>query len=298
MTARSEPPIQPLRSVLYVPASNPRALAKAPGLDADGFILDLEDAVAPDAKPAARQTALSVLAEADFGGRPRVLRVNGLTTPWGQADLAAAAQSGADAVLIPKPDGPEDVRAAARVVAEHAPDGIGPPLWAMMETPLAILNARDIAAASPRLAGVVLGGNDLAKDLHATATPDRAELAASLGLVILAARAFGLVALDTVHPDLGDTDGFQAACRQAAAMGYDGKTVIHPTSIDTANRAFAPDDAAVALARRIIDAHGRSVARGQAVTLVEGRLVEALHVAQARRTVALADAIAARAASV
>ncbi len=286
--------VRPRRSVLYVPASNARAVEKARTVPADGIILDLEDAVAPSAKDAARRLAVAALAAGGFGRREVVLRVNGLATPWGAADLAAAANSGADAVLLPKVERAADVRAAEGVLdAGVAPAAM--PVWCMIETPRGVLAAAEIAAASPRLACLVLGTSDLVKDLHARHTAGRTEVLASLGLVLLAARASGLAALDGVHLDLSDEAGFAAACRQGRDLGFDGKTLIHPRTIEAANRIFAPDEAEVARARRIIAAHAEAEAAGKGVVVVDGRLVESLHVEDARRTVALAEAIAARA---
>ncbi len=285
-------PIRPRRSALYVPGSNARALEKAPGLDADVVILDLEDAVAPAAKVEARRAALRAVR----GGRWRsevVLRVNGPGTPWAEDDLAAAAGSGVDAVLLPKVEGPEGVREAeARLLAAGAPPGLA--LWAMVETPRGVLNAAGIAGASPRLACLVAGTSDLVKDLRARHTGPRTEVLVALSLVVLAARASGLSALDGVHLDLDDDAGLAAACLQGRDLGFDGKTLIHPRTVAAANLAFTPGDEEVAAARRVIEAHAAAEAAGRGVVVVDGRLVEALHVAEARRVVALAAAIAAR----
>ncbi|HYC03638.1 MAG TPA: CoA ester lyase [Azospirillaceae bacterium] len=281
---------RPRRSVLYMPGSNARALEKAKSLPADGLILDLEDAVAPDAKEQARAQVLDALRQGGFGRRELVVRVNGLDTPWGHADLVAAATSGADAVLIPKVESAESVRQADRILREAgAPDPLA--LWVMMETAMGMLNAKDIAGASPRLACLVMGTSDLAKELHAAHTPLRLPMVTALGLSLLAARAHGLAILDGVHLDLEDEAGLEAACRQGRELGFDGKTLIHPKQLDAANRAFAPSDAELAAARRIIAAHAEAAASGKGVVVVDGRLVEALHVAEARRTVALAEAI-------
>ncbi len=285
--------IRPRRSVLYVPGSNGRALEKARGLPADGLILDLEDAVAPAAKDVARRLALEALAAGGFGHRETVLRVNAPRTPWGAADLAAAARSGADAVLLPKVERAADVHAAVSALdAAGAPPAL--PVWCMIETPRGVLAANEIAASSPRLGCLVMGTSDLVKDLRARHTPARTEVLASLSAVLLAARANGLAALDGVHIDLSDEAGFEAACRQGRDLGFDGKTLIHPRTIDAANRIFAPGEAEVALARRIIAAHAAAEAAGQGVIVVDGRLVEALHVEESRRVVALAGALAAR----
>jgi citrate lyase subunit beta/citryl-CoA lyase len=285
--------VQPRRSVLYMPGSNARALEKGRTLPADGLILDLEDAVAPSAKEEARGLVVSALAAGGFDGREVAVRVNGPGTPWGADDLAAVARSGADAVLLPKVESAADVRAA-----ELALDAGGAPpalrLWCMIETPRGVLAAAEIAAATPRLACLVAGTSDLVKDLRARHTPGRAEVLTSLSLIILAARANGLAALDGVHLDLADDAGLEAACRQGRDLGFDGKTLIHPRTIAAANRVFAPDAEEVLQARRIIAAHAQAEAAGKAVAVVDGRLVEALHVAEARRVVALAEAIAAR----
>jgi citrate lyase subunit beta / citryl-CoA lyase len=280
--------IRPLRSVLYVPASNARALDKARTLRCDAVLVDLEDAVAPAAKDTARGQAVSAIRAGGWEFRDVALRVNGADTPWGPLDLAAAAESGARAVVLPKVERPETVRDAAAALAE------GQELWAMLETPRGILAAAEIASASPRLAALVAGTSDLVKDLRARHTPGRAEVLASLGLLLLAARANGLVALDGVHLDLDDAAGFEAACRQGRDLGFDGKTLVHPRTIDVANRIFAPTDDDVAIARRVISAHAEATMRGEGVVVVDGRLVESLHVEMARRTVALASAIAAR----
>lgn len=284
------PIVRPRRSVLYLPGSNARALDKARALPADGLILDLEDAVAPAAKEEARARVVAALAAGGFGRREVVVRVNGGATPWGPADLDAVARSGADAVCLPKVEHPDDVHAAERaLVAAGAPEHLA--LWCMIETPLGVLAVAEIAAASPRLAALVAGTSDLVKDLGARHTPGRAEVLPSLGLLLLAARAHGLAALDGVHLDLADEEGLEAACRQGRDLGFDGKTIIHPKQLDAANRAFAPAPAEVDAARRVIAAHAEAEAAGKGVVVVDGRLVEALHVEAARRTVALAEAI-------
>ncbi len=287
------PSVRPRRSVLYVPGSNARALDKARSLPADGLVLDLEDGVAPSVKDQARASVLAELAKGGYGHRELVLRVNGADTPWGSADLAAAARSGAHAVLLPKVEGAEGVRAAERSLAGNgAPPGLS--LWCMIETPRGVLAADSVAGASPRLACLVMGTSDLVKDLRARHTPGRLEVLASLSLAVLAARAHGLAILDGVHLDLADDAGFEAACRQGLSLGFDGKTLIHPKTIEAANRVFSPGEEEVARARRIIEAHAEATARGQGVVVVDGRLVEALHVEEARRLVELAQAVAAR----
>jgi citrate lyase subunit beta/citryl-CoA lyase len=281
----------PRRSLLFMPGSNPRALKKARELPADGFILDLEDAVAPEAKENARTIVAAALAEGGYGARELVLRVNTLETAWGHADLAAAATMPIDAVLLPKVESADRVRLTVSLL-----DGLGAPerlqVWCMLETPLGILDAREIAAASPRLAALVLGTSDLTTDLHAMATRDRLPLITSLGLALLAARAYELTILDGVHLDLSDEDGFVLACRQGRELGFDGKTLIHPDQIAPANAAFAPSPEEIEWSRRIIAAHAKAAGSGKGVVLVDGKLIESLHVENARRLVALAEGIA------
>jgi citrate lyase subunit beta / citryl-CoA lyase len=279
--------LRPRRSLLFMPGSNRRALAKARTLPADGLIFDLEDAVAPAAKAEAR----AAVAAAGYGTRELVLRVNALDTPWGHADLDAAATMSIDAVLLPKVESADQVRQAAalldrlRALPERA-------VWCMLETPVGILNAREIAAASPRLTALVLGTSDLTKDLHAAHTRDRLPLLTALQFALLAARACGLAALDGVHLDLADDEGFALACRQGREFGFDGKTLIHPKQIEEANLAFAPTPDEIASARRIIAAYAEAARSGNGVVLVDGKLVENLHVENARRILAVAEGIA------
>ena len=283
---------RPRRSVLYMPGANSRALDKARTLPADGLILDLEDAVAPDAKAAARGQVCAALRAGGYGARETILRVNGLATPWGHADLVAAAGAGADAVLLPKVESADAIRQALAVLDQAgAPPDLA--LWCMMETPRAMLQATEIAAASPRVAALVMGTSDLASELHAAHTPLRLPLLTALGLCLLAARACDLAILDGVFLDLQDEAGFEAACRQGRELGFDGKTLIHPRQIEPANRVFAPSAEELARARRIIAAHDEALREGKGVVVVDGRLVENLHVAEARREVARAAAIAA-----
>ncbi len=285
--------VRPRRSVLYTPGSNVRALDRARNLAVDGLILDLEDAVAPSAKEDARRAVGEALRAGGFGHREVTVRVNGLATPWGAADLAFAATCGAEAVVLPKVESADEVRTAERaLVAAGAPERLA--LWCMIETPRGVLAAPAIAAATPRLAALVMGTSDLVKDLRARHTAGRTEVLHALGAVLLAARASGLVALDGVHLDLADDAGFEASCRQGRDLGFDGKTLIHPRTADVADRVFAPDAAELAGARGIIAAHAEAEAAGRGVVVVDGRLVEALHVETARRVVALAEAIAAR----
>jgi citrate lyase subunit beta/citryl-CoA lyase len=283
---------RPRRSVLYMPGSNARALEKGRGLPADVLILDLEDAVAPDQKAAARSAVAQAVGAGGYGRRELVVRVNGLNTAWGQADLAAAATIGADAVLLPKVESADGVRQAQAILEAHgAPDALA--IWCMMETPRGILHAAEVADASPRLGCLVMGTSDLAKDLHAAHTAMRLPLLASLSQCLLAARAAGIAIVDGVHLDLADEAGFVAACRQGRELGFDGKTLIHPKQIAPANAAFAPSAEEVDWSRRIIAAHAAAAAEGKGVVLVDGKLVENLHVSAARRTVALAEAIGA-----
>ena len=284
---------RPRRSVLYMPGSNARALEKGRTLDADGLILDLEDAVSPAAKAEARDRVVAALKEGGYGHREILLRVNGLDTDWGVADLEAAARAGADAVLLPKVESAETVRRAESILTKAgAPQELA--LWCMMETPRGILRAESIADSTPRLKGFVMGTSDLAKDLHAAHTPMRLPLLVGLGTCLLAARAAGLAILDGVYLDLGDEEGFAASCRQGAELGFDGKTLIHPKQLAAANEAFAPTHDEVAFARRVIAAHAEAESEGKGVVLVDGRLIENLHVEAAHRLVAMADAIAAR----
>ncbi len=281
---------RPRRSLLFIPGSNPRALEKARALPADGLIIDLEDAVAAEAKEEARAIVAAALAAGGYGGRELVLRVNPLDTPWGHADLAAAATLPIDAVLLPKVESADRVRLTISLLeALGAPEKLA--VWCMIETPLGILEAREIAAASPRLAVLVLGTSDLTKDLHAIATRDRLPLITALGLAMLAARARGLAILDGVHLDLSDEEGFALVCRQGRELGFDGKTVIHPMQIGPANIAFAPSAAEIEWSRRIIAAHGAASAAGKGVVLVDGKLIETLHVENARRLLGLAEGI-------
>lgn len=282
--------IRPRRSVLYMPGSNARALEKARSLPADGLIFDLEDAVAPDAKEQARKQVCDALRAGGFGGRELIVRVNGLTTPWGREDIVAASTSGAHGVLLPKVQGAGYIREVLSIMdVANAPDDLT--IWCMMETPLAILHAERIAAASPRIGALVMGTSDLTKDLQAHHTRDRLPMVTSLGICMLAARAFDISILDGVHLDLQDDAGFEEACQQGHDMGFDGKTLIHPRQIEAANRIFGPAPDEVVQARRIIEAHQKATAEGKGVVVIDGRLIENLHVQDARRTLALDDAI-------
>jgi citrate lyase subunit beta/citryl-CoA lyase len=281
---------RPRRSALFVPGSNARAMAKARDLAADVLIFDLEDAVAPAAKPASRSAIGAALGEGGYGRREKVLRANALGTEWAADDLAAAARWPLDAVLLPKVESADTVQAALRMLdAAGAPATLA--LWCMVETPLGVLHAEAIAASSPRVAALVMGTADLAKDLRAGVSRGREPMLTALGLGLLAARAYGLAALDGIHADLSDDDGFEAACRQGRLLGFDGKSLIHPKTIDTANRIFAPSADELAWARRVIAAHDAAEAAGSGVALLDGRLNARLHVEEARRTLALAAAI-------
>lgn len=282
---------RPRRSVLYMPGSNARALEKARTLAADGLILDLEDAVSPDAKDVARAQVVDAVKAGGYGGRELLVRVNGLNTPWFHADVAAAATSGAHAILIPKVESADAVRQVeAIMVAAGAPDDMA--IWCMMETPRGILKAEEIAASTPRMGGFVMGTSDLAKDLHCAHTALRLPMITSLGLCLLAARAYGLAVLDGVYLDLNDDAGFEASCVQGLELGFDGKTLIHPKTIDAANRVFAPSEKEIAWSQKIIAAHAEAAAEGKGVVVVDGKLVENLHVENAKRIVRLADQIA------
>ena len=281
---------RPRRSILYMPGSNARALEKGRTLPVDGLILDLEDAVAPDAKEVARKQVVDVLSAGGYGKRERIARVNGLDTPWGEADIRAIARAAADALLIPKVESAEGVRRVADIMTSAGSDRM--PIWCMIETPAGVLNAAAIARADQRVGCFVMGTSDLAKDLRAAHTRERLPMLTSLGLCLLAARAAGIAVLDGVHLDLADDAGFAEACRQGAALGFDGKTLIHPKTIAAANHAFAPSEPEVAWSRRIIAAHAEAAASGQGVVLVEGKLIENLHVENAHRLVRLAELIA------
>lgn len=283
--------LRPRRSVLYMPGANTRALEKAKGLSADSLILDLEDAVAPDAKAEARDNVVAALTSGEYGNRELTIRVNGLDTDWHADDLAAAAAAGPAAVVVPKVNSPADVAAIeAGLQAGGAPEHTK--IWAMVETPQAMLDCANIAAASERLTVLVMGTNDLAKELHAAHVPGRQPLLTGLGLCLLGARAAGKVILDGVYNDVRDPEGFEAECRQGAQMGFDGKTLIHPGQLDAANAVFAPAAAEVESSREIIAAFEAAQREGKGVVTVNGRMIENLHVENARRVLAMADAIA------
>jgi citrate lyase subunit beta/citryl-CoA lyase len=274
-----------------MPASNERALEKARSIPCDGLILDLEDAVAPDAKPAARDAACTAVASGGYGPREVTIRVNGADTEWHHADLEAACAAGPDAIVVPKVGSADAVLALVEAMARYAaPEHTT--LWAMVETPAAMLHAEEIASASDRLTVLVMGTNDLAKELTAEHVPGRHPLLPGLGLALLAARATGTAILDGVFNDVQDADGFLAECRQGREMGFDGKTLIHPSQVDGANAAYSPSEQAVADARGVLQAWEDGA--GSGVVTYRGRMVENLHVESARRTLALDRAIRAR----
>ena len=282
--------LRPRRSVLYMPAANERALEKAKTIATDAIIFDLEDAVAPDAKDAARPNACAAASSAEYGTRELTIRCNGLDTPWGAADLAAAAMSGAAAVVIPKVASVAYVdEISAHLDAAGAPATMG--IWAMIETPTAIFDVRAIAA-HPRVSVLVMGTNDLARELRAALIPGRQPLLPHLATALAAAREAGKVILDGVYNDVKDLDGFRAECIQGAQMGFDGKTLIHPGQVDIANDVWAPTPDEVLYARRVIAAFDEGLASGRGVVTVDGRMIENLHVANAQHTIAVADAIA------
>lgn len=283
--------LRPRRSVLYMPAANQRALDKAATLPADALIFDLEDAVAPDAKVEARAHAVAAASSGLYGSREITIRCNGLDTVWGGDDLIAAAGSGADAVVIPKVGSRAEVdEVAARLDAAGAPGSMA--IWPMIETPAAIFAVRDIAS-HPRVAVLVMGTNDLAKELRARQVPGRHPLVPHLATALLAAREAGTVIVDGVYNDVKDPEGFRAECLQGAEMGFDGKTLIHPGQVDIANEVWAPTEAEIDHARRVIAAFDEATAEGRGVITVDGRMIENLHVDTARRTLAVAEAIAA-----
>jgi citrate lyase subunit beta/citryl-CoA lyase len=286
--ATAEP--RPRRSVLYLPGANERALEKAKTLAADALILDLEDAVAPDAKEGARERVCAAAASGGYGSREVTIRVNGIDAEWHDADLRAAAQAGPAAVVVPKVNSSRDVHNIERALElSGAPDRTK--IWAMIETPVAMLHAEDIAGASERLTVLVMGTNDLAKELHAEFVPGRAPLLGGLSLALLAARATGKVILDGVYNDLKDLEGFEAECLQGRQWGFDGKTLIHPGQLDACNRVFAPAAEEIEKSQKIIAAFTEARAKGLGVATVDGRLIENLHVDNARRILALAEAI-------
>ena len=277
----------PYRSVLYIPGSKERALEKAMTLPTDAIIFDLEDAVAPDAKAEARETLAKALKENDFGKRAKIVRINALTTEWGNEDVRVLKDAGADIFLLPKVNTPTDVDALADMLAPDMP------IWVMMETPVSVFNAREIAA-HHRVTGLVTGTNDLTKDLGCRTRTDRLPLMTALQMIVMAARAArGVVAIDGVYNRFRDGDGLKAECEQGRDLGFDGKTLIHPAQVAIANEVFAPSGEDIDLAGRQIAAFEEAEAKGQGVAVVDGRIVENLHVATTREILAKAEAIAA-----
>ena len=290
MVDTTDPSLRPRRSVLYMPGANERALEKAAGLPADALILDLEDAVAPDAKAEARDRVCAAATSGRYGAREVAIRVNSVGTAWHDDDLRAVAGAGPAAVVVPKVDSPATVHAVEKALdAGGAPDATA--IWGMLETPVALLRAEKICSASERLTVLVMGTNDLAKELRAEHVPGRQPLVTGLGLALIAARATGKVILDGVYNDIKDAEGFEAECLQGRQMGFDGKTLIHPSQLEPCNRVFAPTPEEVERSRRVISAFEQAEAEGRGVVTVDGRMIENLHVDQARRTLALAAAI-------
>lgn len=286
----SEVNFRPRRSILYMPSSNEKALTKAKTLACDGLILDLEDAVAPDAKPAAREAACAAAGSGEYGKREITIRVNGMDTEWHEEDMKAAAAAGPDAIVVPKVNSADEVRTlVAAMEAGGAPEKTK--LWAMVETPVAMLHCEEIARASDRLAVLVMGTNDLAKELYAEHVPGRQPLLTGLGLCLLAARAAGVAILDGVYNNVKDAEGFEAECRQGREMGFDGKTLIHPGQIEPCNAAFAPNEKQVEEAHAILEAWEAALAEGKGVATVNGRMIENLHVETARRVLEMSKAI-------
>lgn len=282
--------LRPRRSILYMPGANARALDKARSLAADGLILDMEDAVSPDAKDVARQQIVDNVSQGGYGSRELIIRVNGLSTAWGKDDVAAVANIGAGAILFPKIESPEEIHGAVAALDEAgAPADL--PIWIMAETPRGILNIHSIAGASPRLTAIVMGTSDLAKEMRVRHTPDRIGFITALSLCVMAARANGLDILDGVYLDLNNEEGFRAACEQGRDMGFDGKTLIHPKQLAVTNEVFAPSEKEIVNAREIIAAWEQAKAEGKGVAVVNGKLVENLHVEEARRALAVEEAI-------
>jgi citrate lyase subunit beta/citryl-CoA lyase len=293
MSNKTGTEVKPRRSVLYMPGANERALEKAKTLPADALILDLEDAVTPDAKEAARERVCVAAASGEYGEREVTIRVNGSDTEWHDADLRAVAQAGPAAVVVPKVNSAREVNDIERALElGGAPEHTK--IWAMVETPVAMLHAEEIAAASERLTVLVMGTNDLAKELHAEFVPGRAPLLGGLSLALLAARATGKVILDGVYNDVRDPEGFEAECLQGRQFGFDGKTLIHPGQLEACNRVFAPSAEEITQSRKIIDAFTEAQGAGHGVVTVDGRMIENLHVDNARRILALAAAIGSR----
>jgi citrate lyase subunit beta/citryl-CoA lyase len=286
--------IRPRRSVLYMPGSNVRALEKAKTLPVDGVIVDLEDSVAPEAKETARKQAADAVKAGGFGGREVFIRVNGVDSPWHADDLSAAARAAPDVILVPKVSSPDTLELIGRRLLDMGTDR-KTRVWAMIETPLAIFNILSIGAeardSETRLSGFVMGTNDLAKDTRARLVPGRAPMLPWLSMCVAAARVHGIDILDGVYNDIGNADGFINECRQGVDLGFDGKTLIHPSQIEPCNTAFSPSPAEVEWARKMIEAFDLPENRGKGVVSIDGRMVERLHADMARRTVAIAEAI-------
>jgi citrate lyase subunit beta/citryl-CoA lyase len=286
--------IRPRRSVLYMPGSNARALDKAKTLPADGVILDLEDSVAPEAKEAARRQVMDAVKAGGFGAREVFIRINGVDTPWHADDLSAAAHAAPDAVLVPKVSSADTLELIGRRMLDMGTDH-KTRVWAMIETPLAIFNILSIAAAArdseTRLSGFVMGTNDLAKDTRARLVPGREPMLSWLSTCVAAARIHGIDILDGVYNDIGNADGFTNECRQGVELGFDGKTLIHPSQIEPCNKAFSPSPSEVEQARKMITAFDQPENKGKGVVSIDGRMVERLHADMARRTVTIAEAI-------
>lgn len=285
--------LKPRRSVLYMPGSNARALEKAKTLDADTLVLDLEDAVAPDQKQAAREQVVAAVKEGGYGSREMVIRVNGLDTDWCEDDIRAVAGTGVSAICLPKIETSEQVLKVVELLDRAGADS-AMEIWAMIETPKGVVNVNRIAPAHPRLTLLMMGTSDLAKEMRVPHTPDRIGFISALSSCVIAARANGLDVLDGVHLDLNDEAGFVAVCQQGRNLGFDGKTLIHPKQLSAANEVFGPSEQDIDRAQRIIEAFQEAEAQGKGIVLVDGKLVENLHVDEARRTLEISAAISSR----
>jgi len=282
--------IRPRRSMLHMPGSNARAIEKGRDIPVDAIIFDIEDAVAVDAKAVARNQIRAAIAAGGYGGKELLVRINGLGSEWFEDDVAAIAGSGADGVLLPKVESPELVQEVEkRLVDAGAPPTLS--IWCMMETPMGVLRAAEIAGATSRLAGMIMGTNDLALDLRCRQTSDGAAFITSFGLCILAARAHGLAIIDAVYNDLADDAGFEESCRRGRILGFDGKSLIHPKTVAAANRLYGPSDEEIAWARKIVDAFEAARADGKGVIAVDGKMVEELHVREAQRLLAMSEGL-------
>lgn len=282
--------IRPRRSMLHMPGSNARAIEKGRDIPVDAIIFDIEDAVAVDAKAVARNQIRAAIAAGGYGGKELLVRINGLGSEWFEDDVAAIAGSGADGVLLPKVESPELVQEVEkRLVDAGAPPTLS--IWCMMETPMGVLRAAEIAGATSRLAGMIMGTNDLALDLRCRQTSDGAAFITSFGLCILAARAHGLAIIDAVYNDLADDAGFEESCRRGRILGFDGKSLIHPKTVAAANRLYGPSEEEIAWARKIVDAFEAARADGKGVIAVDGKMVEELHVREAQRLLAMSEGL-------